>query len=72
MMKLDSHENVPTSYIRTVLPMITRNGSPLLGYIYLANPDMIVNDRQPADHYRNYLSQGYRIHGLGELAEFES
>jgi gamma-glutamylcyclotransferase (GGCT)/AIG2-like uncharacterized protein YtfP len=72
LMKLDSHENVPESYIRTVLPMVTKQGSTLLGYIYLANPDMIVNDRGPSDQYREYLAKGYRIHGLGDLADFES
>ena len=71
LMKLDSHEDVPESYIRTVLPMKTRQGAALLGYIYLANPDMIVNDRQPSDPYRDHLAKGYRIHGLGDLADFE-
>ena len=71
LMKLDSHENVPTSYIRTVLPMITKQATTLLGHIYLANPDMIVPDRKPAEQYRDYLIKGYQIHGLGELADYE-
>ncbi|MCP4754832.1 MAG: gamma-glutamylcyclotransferase [Proteobacteria bacterium] len=72
LMKLDAHEKVPTSYIRTVLPMTTRQGNTLLGHVYLANPDMIVADRKPSDPYRQRLLNGYRIHGLGDLADFES
>ena len=67
LLKLDKCEGTPIHYIRTVLTMIPDDGQELQGYIYMANPDQLVPDRQPSNKYRGYLLKGYADHELGEL-----
>jgi gamma-glutamylcyclotransferase (GGCT)/AIG2-like uncharacterized protein YtfP len=68
--KLDWQEGVPYHYIRTVLPMRTESGEELLGWAFLANPDMVIRGGKVSDQYHQHLVRGYEFHGLGKLETF--
>lgn len=68
---LDHWEGESFHYIRTVLPVRTEDGEDLMGFVYLALPDQLISDGKPSQEYRDFLLQGYKDHGLGNLEDYE-
>ena len=65
--KLDECEGVPGHYLRMTVPFI-ESDSDRAEYLqaYVAHPDMIQDGLEPADEYRWFIEEGYRVRGFSK------
>lgn len=63
---LDGYEGVPDHYVRIGISFQLSNGRADLGHIYLANPEMLVDNRRPAEDYLQKIRDGYQQNGFDQ------
>ncbi len=62
--KLDRCERIPCHYVRLGMPFTTQEGETFLGYIYLAHPEKLTDEKIPAEDYLQHIIHGYEEHGF--------
>lgn len=62
LQQLDLHEGEPSHYVRLGLPFTTKSGKTFLGHIYLAHPNLVIEEKVPASEYMNHIYCGYQEH----------
>jgi len=60
---LDEYEGVPDNYLRIGLPFITNQNEIMLAQCYVAKPEVLVANVDPAETYLKWIQQ----HNLGKL-----
>ena len=61
---LDQYEGVPEHYLRISLPFRAIDGTISIVQAYIAHPDQLVEEQEPASEYMGYIQKGYEEHGF--------
>jgi len=61
---LDKFEGEPSHYVRIGMPFTSTQGEPLIGHIYVANPQRLTVAENPSPDYLEHIRKGYQKHGF--------
>ncbi|MDD5476338.1 MAG: gamma-glutamylcyclotransferase [Syntrophales bacterium] len=63
--RLDEFEGAGSHYFRICVPFASsRSGPPLMGHLYVANPEKLTNEGSPSADYLQHIYNGYEEHGF--------
>jgi hypothetical protein len=61
---LDQYEGVPDHCLRISLPFRAIDGKISIVQAYIAHPDQLVEEQEPASEYLEHIQKGYEEHGF--------